>query len=254
VMSNDAQYTAVMRTATSPVGTGGNPNVGPPVSLPYRFRPLPTPVCVECHPPPSSPTKESSKPERPDDEKSGAGLATRATTKFRGVDHSSRTRTNGPHALSSHLEPHPTLLVSTSTPTLPLVSSLSRFSHPNPFASLTSDSESDDDTSIVDPESDEETTSISLPPHPRDSSDRPVTSPQPFTLLCPNVSRQPVSLPAPVSALSSVLSSKLSSPLIADSGCTSILIQLDNFPALSQFFCRQAPTPSPLHSARWKLS
>ena len=52
VMSNDAQYTAAMRAATSPVGTGGNPNVGPPVSLPYRFRPLPTPVCFECHPPP----------------------------------------------------------------------------------------------------------------------------------------------------------------------------------------------------------
>jgi hypothetical protein len=186
--------------------------------------------------PPSSPTKESSKSEHPDDEKSGAGLATRATIKLRGVYHSSRTRTNGPHALSSHLDPHPTLPVFTRTPTLPLVSSLSRFSQPNPFASLTSDSESDDENSIVDPESDDEETSISLSPHPRDSSDRPVTFPQPFTLLCPNVSRQPVSLPAPVSALSSVPASKLSSPLIADSGCTGILTQLASFPSLSPFF------------------
>jgi hypothetical protein len=46
VMSNDVQYTAALRTATSPVGTGGNPNVDPLVSLPYRFLPLPTPVCA----------------------------------------------------------------------------------------------------------------------------------------------------------------------------------------------------------------
>jgi hypothetical protein len=82
-MSNDTQYTAAVRTAATPVRTGGNPNVGPPVSPPYRFLPLPTPVCVEC-PPPPSPIKESSKPEHPYDEKSGAGLATRAATTFRG--------------------------------------------------------------------------------------------------------------------------------------------------------------------------
>ncbi len=45
-----------------------------------------------------------------------------------------------------------------------------------------------------------------------------------------------MTLPAPVSALSSVSPSHLSSPLIADSGCTSILIQIANFPALSPFF------------------
>ncbi len=187
-------------------------------------------------PPSSSPAKESSKPERPDEEKSGAGLATRATTTFRGENHSSRTRANGPFALSSHPEPHPTLPLFNLTPALPLVSSLSRFSHPNPFSSLTSDSESDDENTIVDPESDDEETSASLSPHPRDSFDRPVTFPQPFTLLCLTVSRQPVSLPAPVSALSSVSPSKLIFPLIADSGCTSILIQIANFPSLSPFF------------------
>ena len=43
VMASDEQYTPAMRAATTPVGTGGNPNVGPPVrSLPYRFLPLPT--------------------------------------------------------------------------------------------------------------------------------------------------------------------------------------------------------------------
>jgi hypothetical protein len=61
VMSNDAQYTDAMRMATTPVGTGGNPNVGPPVRLPYRLPPLPIPVCVDCLPSPPSSTRVSSK-------------------------------------------------------------------------------------------------------------------------------------------------------------------------------------------------
>jgi hypothetical protein len=160
-----------MRAATTPVGTGGNPNVGPPVRLPYRLPPLLTPVCVDCLLSLPSPTKESSKPEHPNDKTSGAGLATRAATTFRGDNHSSRTRSNRPSALSSHPGPHPTPPVLSLTPSLPLVSIWSRFSHPNPFSSLTSDSESNDENTIADPESDSEETIVSLPPHPRNSSD-----------------------------------------------------------------------------------
>jgi hypothetical protein len=76
-MASDEQYTPAMRSATTPVGTGGNPNVGPSVRLTYRFPPLPTSVCVDCLPSPPSPTQENSKPEHPNDENVGAGLATR---------------------------------------------------------------------------------------------------------------------------------------------------------------------------------
>ena len=109
---------------------------------------------------------------------------------------------------------------------------LSRFSTPNPFSSFISDSDSD----ISDSESDDEEETSALLSHPLDASNLPVTSPQPFlSLLCPTVLRSPVSLPAPMSALSSPPSSCLS-PLIADSGCTSILIQMANFPPLSPVF------------------
>jgi hypothetical protein len=37
VMMSDPRYTAAMKAATTPVGTGGNSNVGPPVRLPFRF-------------------------------------------------------------------------------------------------------------------------------------------------------------------------------------------------------------------------
>ena len=73
VMESDPRYTAAMKAATTPVGTGGNPNVGPPVRFPFRFPSLP--VCLPCpsHP---SPTKASSKIPAPNDDTVSAGLAT----------------------------------------------------------------------------------------------------------------------------------------------------------------------------------
>jgi hypothetical protein len=118
---------------------------------------------------------------------------------------------------------------------------LSRFSTPNPFSSLISDSESD----TSDSGSDDEEETAYLPSHPLDASNLPVTSPQPFfSRLCATVRRSPVFLPAPMSALSSV-SSSCSSPLIADSGCTSVLIQMTNFPPLSPFFASKPLPPVP---------
>ncbi len=144
------------------------------------------------------------------------GLAsTYVAPKVRGENPPSRTRVEGPQPT---LSPPPNCT--------PLPSRISRFATPNPFSSLISDLESD----ISDSESDDENETVSLPSHSLDESNLPVTSPQPFLgLLCANVRRPPASLPAPMSALSSV-SVPCSSPLIADSGCTSILIQMANFP------------------------
>jgi hypothetical protein len=120
VMALDEQYTPAMRTATTPVGTG--PNVGPPVRLPYRFLPLPTSICGDCLPPPPSPTQESSKPNHPNDENVGAGLATRAATTFRGAKHSSRTRVNGQSVLFTQPDPipNPHSILVIPPPTLPI--------------------------------------------------------------------------------------------------------------------------------------
>ncbi len=139
---------------------------------------------VTVSPPTPSPTQESSKPDHPNDENVGAGLATRAATTFRGAKISSRTRVNGQSVLFALPDPipnpHPILVI--PPPTLPIVSRASRFSHPNPFSSLISDSESDDEN-IANPQSDDEETIVSLSPNTRDASNRPVTFPQPFTLL-----------------------------------------------------------------------
>ncbi len=234
VMGSDPRYTAAMKAATTPVGTGGNPNVGPPVSLPFRFSS--PPVCLPCLFS-TSPTKDNSKPPAPNDETASARLATCVALTIRGENHPSRTRVDGPQPLPSplsNLKPLPSHM-------------MSRFSALNPFSSFISDSESD----ISGSESDDEEETSALPSHPLDASNLPVTSPQPFlSLLCPTVLRSPMSLPAPMSALSSAPSS-CSSPLIADSGCTSILIQMANFPPLSILHL-QASTTSPLHSPRWQ--
>jgi hypothetical protein len=179
-----------MRTATTPVGTGGNPNVGPPVRLPYCFHPLPIPVFVECPPPPPQvPPRKVLSQSTPMTKNMVPGLPPVLPPHSEGkINHSSRTRSNRLSALSSHLDPYPTLPLFNLNPIFPLISRLSRFSHPNPFSSLTSASESDDEDHIADPGSASEETIASLPPHPRDASDRPVTFPQPFTLLCPTVS------------------------------------------------------------------
>jgi hypothetical protein len=53
VIESDPRYTAAMKAATTPVGTGGNPNVGPPVHLPFRFpspRVLTLPSPCQSHP------------------------------------------------------------------------------------------------------------------------------------------------------------------------------------------------------------
>jgi hypothetical protein len=163
VMDSDPRYTAAMKAAMTPVGTGGKPNVGPPVRFTFRFPSLP--MCLPClsHP---SPTKANSKLPAPNDDTASAGLATCVAPKIRGENPPSRTRVERPQHI------------------------LSRFSTPNPFSSLISDSESD----TSDSESDDEEETVSLPSHPFDASDLPVTSPQPFSLLCATVLRSPISV------------------------------------------------------------
>jgi hypothetical protein len=179
VMDSDQRYTAAMKTATTPVGTGGNPNLGPPVRLLFRFPS--TPMCLTCSSP-ASPTKGNSKDLPPNEEKVSAGLDTRVAHPIRGENHPSHTRVDGPILIVSP-NPNPRSHILPDSPLL------SRFSHPNPFSSLISNSESDS-------ESDDEDETVALPPHPRDASYLPVTKPQVvFSLLCSTVPRPPVSLP-----------------------------------------------------------
>ena len=93
VMSNNAQYTILMRTATSPDGNGGNPNVGPPVRLPFRLPDFPPLTCLSC----PSPTQDfKAGPNHPNDETVSAGLATFAH-RFGGAKSPSRTSSDEPH-------------------------------------------------------------------------------------------------------------------------------------------------------------
>ena len=92
-MGSDPRYTAAMKAAKTPVGTGGNPNVGPPVRHPFRFPSLP--VCSSCLPS-ASPAQDSSKTLPPNEEIMRAGLATRVARPIRGENHPSRTRVDGP--------------------------------------------------------------------------------------------------------------------------------------------------------------
>ena len=100
----------------------------------------------------------------------------------------------------------------------------SRFSHPNPFQALSYD------------------------PFPPDPS-HPSLFPSPFSLdlspldppLAP-VERPPPSPTRPQASPSQALSSITTPPLIADTGCTGLLLQFSNFASLSPFFSHK-PLP-----------
>ena len=120
VMDLDSRYTAAMKAATTPVGTGGNPNVGPPVRHPFRFPSLP--VCSSCLPS-ASPAQDSFKTLPPHEEIMSAGLATRVAHPIRGENHPSRTRVDGPILVvfpnpnpRSHIIPDPPLSVAILSP------------------------------------------------------------------------------------------------------------------------------------------
>ena len=122
----------------------------------------------------------------------------------------------------------PSPLVSPSSPnaTLPDLLSPSLAFDPSPFTHLTP----------LAPAS----PSLSFRVH-FDSRGLPVSEPLPFSPPpSPNIAPHLSSLPSAQSVLSAVITP---SPLIADSGCTGILVQLANFPLLSPFF---SPKPLPL--------
>ena len=172
------------------------------------------------------------------------------------------------HHLRRDPYPHPRCTSHSS----PSQSFSSRFSHHNAFAVLTSDSDSESDsdfdsdsTSDFALHHDEPAQSISAVSDVDSSSISPLQAlpltPSPFASLelPPIVSLVyqvsydaqglPVTVPLPFSssqslntvstafASSAVVSALLpSSPLIADSGCTGLLIQLANLPCLKPFF------------------
>ncbi len=96
VMASNPQYTEVMRNATDPEGNGGNPQVGPPVRLPFRL-PLIVPHVRKCLPC-LSPEDQENKTVRahPNDDIVQAGLATCAH-EVRGANRPSRARRDRPH-------------------------------------------------------------------------------------------------------------------------------------------------------------
>ena len=280
-MMASPEYTAQMKAAASPDGNGGNPNVGPPVILPFA-RCLPCLTHVSLPRPQALVSTPNNQPPLPHDDNLSAGLATLAAPTFGGPNILSRSRVDGTIVLSPPLISHaystplqkPTSHISWSVPVvtlaippspnhpslpsqhtpqqqahirhtimqqdktpptplqlsrhnphpqpptqnpIPTLARLSRFSHPNPFSILESEDSADD----------------SFTPPPRDDLRRPITTPLPFL--------HDVSIPnSTISSVNTSLSSTSTltppSPLIADSGCTSILIQLSQLPSLLPFF------------------
>jgi hypothetical protein len=131
VMAQNPLYTADMKAATSSA-TGGNPNVGPPVSRPMHASPTPV-VCLPCAL--SSLTQASAiKHPPPNDENVSAGLATRADARtIRGHNRLSRARVDQ-LSLPARVSTVPVsmhVLPAVSLP-LPVVSlPLQRFEHPS---------------------------------------------------------------------------------------------------------------------------
>ena len=145
--------------------------------------------------------------------------------------------------------------------TPPQASFSSRFAHANAFACLhaSSDSDSDSDDCLSTPPK-PFSPSLAIDPCPFthlaplspaspslafrvhfDSRGLPVSEPLPFSPpLSPIPAPHLSGLPSAHSVLSALITP---SPLIADSGCTGLLVQLSNFPLLAPFF---SPKPLPL--------
>jgi hypothetical protein len=148
--------------------------------------------------------------------------------------------------------------------------SQSRVAHLTFYASSSDDEDSDDEDISLSSSEDEDTSAspvcsplsmstnpfseLSALPAPvsayrvsYDLAGWPVTVPLPFT---PHALTNPSPAipinPSPSSSLGAVSALLPSSPLIADSGCTGLLVQLSNFSALAPFFsCKSVPFTLP---------
>ncbi len=314
--TQDASYPAALRSATTHVGTGGNPRVGPTVSFrrppPFVFVPSPSPsntcspVCLSLnssvrarYPHPYEDTSSSQaspallslkseghKPRRvrvlaasPSPLLSpvlcSSPLSLRPSVSWSlplatvSVFSSSSSVVYPDKARQAEIKrqdktrPARTQLI--SVPCAPLTPShasfSSRFAHANAFACLNASSDSDsdsDDCLSTPPKPFHPSLAIDLCPFTHlaplspaspslsfrvhfDSRGLPVSEPLPFSpTLSPITAPHLSGLPSAHSVLSALITP---SPLIADSGCTGLLVQLANFPLLASCF---SPKPLPL--------
>ncbi len=109
---------------------------------------------------------------------------------------------------------------------------LSRFAHPNPFQCLSSDLPEFQDLNESSPDT--------YPVHPPNSFC--------LDLQLPSSRIHPAQASSTVYASSALTKIAPSTPLVADTGCTGLLLRLSNFPALSPFF-----TPKPLPQVPFTL-
>ena len=271
VMTRSDEYTNEMRLASGPLGTGGNPKVGVPVSfvrpaqffppLPRRCFPCLTPTPPIPHPSLAMANNETREDKTgqsmhaavPDEDPIALSASPASLHKSEGYYASLvRERPVVPHTQLRHSlswsEPLVTLSAPAPShfpiprkrtdkhrqdkirkdikrqdsskpkpktkPSLNPPTPISRFAHPNPFQVL------------------------SYEPFPHDSTHTSLF-PSPFSLPLTPEPPDPASNPSSDS-LSSLSAASLNltspSPLIADTGCTGVLLQFSNFSALSPFF------------------
>jgi hypothetical protein len=284
-MANDSTCPAALRIATTHVGTGGNPKIGVPVGymhpLSWSFPPpAPVPISFASAAVPNRPLSSpfslahSAKPTTLpyDDTSSSQALPALPSLKSEGQK---SNLVQDSAALVSSLALSPTFLFPAC---IPLPSSAkstipsqvrptcsppfsSRFSRPFSFAILAPSSDEND----FSPSSEDEKSpldvvpsSLSLEPSPFASLDTPLPVSPVFRVTLGSLGRLvitplPFSPPRSDSSAppkhSTILSAVLNpTPIIADSGCTGVLVELVNFPALAPFF-----TPKPLPDVSFTL-
>ena len=233
-----------MKAARTPDGTGGNPKIGVPVT---HLRPFFQPLhCVPCLTPttlpprpisPVSPPEASVKNATPpcdDNFRASVVLPTLSALALSEGSILSRARELNRPIPKPHPLPRPPPILHP-----PLTVHKSRFASPNPFQVLSND------PFPPDPEHPSQFTSpfcldvphLPLPPPTLVAANppHPSSSPPP-TVSSPASLQGGTTSPCPPHPNTHFACTTSHSPLIADSGCTGLLLKFSTFPALQPFF------------------